>query len=145
MPAESYRALLREHFAAKTRLDGDTLRGQLTPDIRYWPPASGAARGLTTRPLVGRENVVTLFTEVSARLYGAGRLWAIEYLVADDAFGATQTTLTTTVAATGQPYQNTYVYLFRFDEGAMSEIWEHTDTAWAFEQFDASESGGQSG
>jgi ketosteroid isomerase-like protein len=145
MPAESYRALLNEHFAAKTRLDGDTLRGQLTPDIRYWAPASGAARGLTTRPLVGRENVVALFTEVSARMYGADRLWAVEYLVADDAFGAAQATLTTTVAATGLPYQNTYAYVFRFEEGAVSEIWEHTDTAWAFQQFDASGPGGQSG
>jgi ketosteroid isomerase-like protein len=137
MSAESYRALLTEHFAAKTRLDGDTLRNQLTPEIQYWAPASGAARGLTTRPLIGREAVVTLFTAVSARLYGTERLWAVEHLVADDSFGAAQATLTTTIGATGSPYHNTYVYLFRFDTGALSEIWEHTDTAWAFEQFEA--------
>jgi ketosteroid isomerase-like protein len=137
MPAESYRVLLTEHFAAKTRLDADTLRGQLTPEVRYWAPASGAARGLTTRPLLGRDAVVTLFTEVSARLYGTDRLWAVEQLVADDDLGAAQASLTTTVGATGHPYHNTYVYLFRFDSGAISEIWEHTDTAWAFEQFEA--------
>jgi ketosteroid isomerase-like protein len=133
----AYRALLTKHFAAKTRLDGDTLRTQLTPGIQYWAPASGAARGLTTRPLIGREAVVTLFTTVSAQLYGIERLWAVEHLVADNSFGAAQATLTTTIGATGRPYHNTYVYLFRFDAGAISEIWEHTDTAWAFEQFEA--------
>jgi ketosteroid isomerase-like protein len=133
----AYRALITEHFAAKTRLDGDTLRGQLTPDVQYWAPVSGAARGLTTRPLIGRDAVVMLFTSVSARLYGSERLWAVEQLVADDSFGAAQATLTTTIGATGKPYHNVYAYLFRFDSGAVSEIWEHTDTARAFQQFEA--------
>ncbi len=47
--------------------------------------------------------------------------------------------LSTTLAASGIPYENTYAYIFRFADGKIAEIWEHLDTAYAFALFDSAE------
>jgi ketosteroid isomerase-like protein len=65
----------------------------------------------------------------------------VEYVVADGEVGAAQVHLSTTLAASGTPYENTYAYIFRFENGKIAEIWEHLDTAYAFALFDSAKAG----
>jgi ketosteroid isomerase-like protein len=132
-----YRQLIRDHFAAKERLDAVALHGQLTDGARYWIPRAGAQRGLAERPLVGREKLVEVFTKAGNALYSSKRDWEIEHVLVDGDVGAAQLTLRTTFAVNGMPYENSYAFVFRFEDGKIAEIWEHVDTAFVFDQIDA--------
>ena len=130
--------LIRDHFAAKEQFDRATIEGQLTPDAIWWVPVSGAQRGIATRPIEGGPTIADILTStLSLKLYAKERSWAVEYVVADDEVGAAQVKLTTTLATSGIPYENTYAYIFRFVDGKIAEIYEHLDTAYAFALFDS--------
>jgi ketosteroid isomerase-like protein len=133
--------VIREHFAGKQSLDRSALESQFTEDAKYWPPVSGAQRGLAARPVTGGCALAEMLTTLSLKLYHQDRAWNIEYLVADDRVAAAQVELVTALTSNGAPYKNTYVYFFRLEDGKIAEIWEHLDTAWAFQQFDATRGG----
>ena len=134
--------LIRDHFAAKARFDRATIVDQLTPDARWWVPVSGEQRGIATRPIESGQTIADILTStLSTQLYSMERTWTVEYVVADDAVGAAQVHLSTTLAASGTPYDNTYAYIFRFVDGKIAEIWEHLDTAYAFALFDSAKAG----
>jgi ketosteroid isomerase-like protein len=128
--------LIREHFAAKDRLDRAALEAGFTEDAKWWAPLSGAQRGLAVRPIVGGPKMAEMMATLSLKLYARERSWKIEFLVADENIGAAQVQLSTRLAASGEPYENVYVYFFRFQDGKIAEIWEHLDTAYAFALFD---------
>ena len=128
--------LIREHFAAKDRLDRAALEAQFTADAKWWPPLSGAQRGLAERPIVGGLTLAEMMATLSLKLYERERSWKIEFLVADEHLGAAQVQLSTRLATSGEPYENVYVYFFRFEQGKIAELWEHLDTAYAFALFD---------
>jgi ketosteroid isomerase-like protein len=134
--ATTNQQLIREHFAAKDRLDRAALEAQFTADAKWWPPLSGAQRGLAERPIVGGPTLAEMMATLSLKLYERERSWKIEFLVADEHLGAAQVQLSTRLAASGEPYENAYVYFFRFQQGKIAEIWEHLDTAYAFALFD---------
>ena len=134
--------LIRDHFAAKVRFDRAAILDQLTPDARWWVPVSGAQRGIAARPIEGGQTIAdTLTSTLTAQLYSMERTWTVQYVVADDEVGAAQVQLSTTLASSGTPYDNTYAYIFRFVDGKIAEIWEHLDTAYAFALFDAAKAG----
>lgn len=134
--------LIKDHFAAKARFDKHAILNQLTPDARWWVPVSGAQRGIAKRPIDGGETIADILTAtLSTQLYSMERTWTVEYVVADDEVGAAQVHLSTTLAASGTPYDNTYAYIFRFVDGKIAEIWEHLDTAYAFALFDSAKAG----
>jgi ketosteroid isomerase-like protein len=134
--ATTNQQLIREHFAAKDKLDRAALEAGFTADARWWPPVSGAQRGLAVRPIVGGPTLAEMMTTLSLKLYARERSWKIEFLVADENVGAAQVQLSTRLATSGEPYDNVYVYFFRFQDGKIAEIWEHLDTAYAFALFD---------
>ena len=136
MSATTNQQLIREHFAAKDKLDRAALEAGFTADPRWWPPVSGAQRGLAVRPIVGGPTLAEMMTTLSLKLYARERSWKIEFLVADEHLGAAQVQLSTRLAASGEPYENVYVYFFRFEQGKIAELWEHLDTAYAFALFD---------
>jgi len=78
-----------------------------------------------------------VLTALSLKLYARERSWTIEFLVADEDIGAAQVQLSTRLASSGEPYENVYVYFFRFRDGKIAEMWEHLDTAYAFALFDS--------
>ncbi|MFC9535964.1 nuclear transport factor 2 family protein [Streptomyces sp. NPDC056975] len=130
--------LIKDHFAAKARFDRATILNQLTSDAKWWVPISGAQRGIATRPIEGGDTIADILTStLSTQLYAKERTWTIEYVVADDTVGAAQVKLSTALAESGTPYENTYAYIFRFVDGKIAEIWEHLDTAYAFGLFDS--------
>jgi ketosteroid isomerase-like protein len=134
--ATTNQQLIREHFAAKDKLDRAALEAGFTADARWWPPVSGAQRGLAVRPIVGGPTLAEMMTTLSLKLYARERSWKIEFLVADENVGAAQVHLSTRLATSGEPYDNVYVYFFRFQDGKIAELWEHLDTAYAFALFD---------
>lgn len=136
MSATTNQQLIREHFAAKDSLDRAALEAGFTADAKWWPPLSGAQRGLADRPIVGGPTLAEMMTTLSLKLYARERSWKIEFLVADEHVGAAQVQLSTRLATSGEPYENVYVYFFRFQDGKIAEIWEHLDTAYAFALFD---------
>jgi ketosteroid isomerase-like protein len=134
--------LIRDHFAAKARFDRATIVDQLTPDAKWWVPVSGEQRGIATRPIESGQTIADILTStLSTQLYSMERTWTVEHVVADDSVGAAQVHLSTTLAASGTPYDNTYAYIFRFVDGKIAEIWEHLDTAYAFALFDSAKAG----
>jgi ketosteroid isomerase-like protein len=136
VPATTNQQLIREHFAAKDKLDRAALEAGFTADARYWAPLSGEQRGLAVRPIVGGPKLAEMLTTLSLKLYERERSWNIEFVVADEHVGAAQVQLSTRLASTGEPYENIYVYFFRFRDGKIAEMWEHLDTAYAFALFD---------
>jgi ketosteroid isomerase-like protein len=134
--ATTNQQLIREHFAAKDKLDRAALEAGFTADARWWPPVSGAQRGLAVRPIVGGPTLAEMMTTLSLKLYARERSWKIEFVVADENVGAAQVQLSTRLATSGEPYENVYVYFFRFEDGKIAEMWEHLDTAYAFALFD---------
>jgi ketosteroid isomerase-like protein len=133
--------LIKDHFAAKDKLDRDALAAQFTPDARWWVPLSGAQRGLAQRPIEGGEKLADILTTLTLQMYERERSWTIHHVVADEQVGAAQVHLSTRTAASGVPYENIYVYFFRFANGKIAEMWEHLDTAYAFALFDAAQQG----
>jgi ketosteroid isomerase-like protein len=134
--------VIKDHFDAKARFDRDALVAQLAAEAKWWVPVSGAQRGIATRPIEGGETIADILTStLTAQLYEKERNWDIQHVVADDQLGAAQVRLSTKLASSGTPYENTYVYFFRFDDGKIAEIWEHLDTAYAFALFDAAKQG----
>ena len=136
MSATTNRQLIKDHFAAKGRLDRAALETQFTADARWWAPMSGVQRGLAVRPVEGGQKLAEMLTSLSLRLYAPQRSWTIELQVADEHAGAAQVRLSTSLATSGEPYDNVYVYFFRFADGKIAEVWEHLDTAYAFALFD---------
>jgi ketosteroid isomerase-like protein len=127
--------LLRDHFVALQALDPEALAAHFTTDARWWVPISSEQRGHTTRPLEGGATVVEMMTTLMPRLYGSERTWAIQHVIADDDTGAVDVELVTTVAGTGRPYRNTYAFFYRFESGQIAEVWEYTDTDYAYGQW----------
>ena len=141
MTSSSNVQLLRDHFAAKEKLDREALTAQFTEDAQWWPPVSGAMRGLAKRPVGGGSFLGEMLTTLSAKLYNRERTWDVKYAHADEESGAVMVELDTTLTADGSPYVNTYVYFFRFENGKIAEVWEFLDTAYAFSLFDAANKG----
>jgi ketosteroid isomerase-like protein len=134
MPAAEDRSVIARHFAAKENRDEDLLRDQLCEDVRWWTPQSTEKRGIR-RPVDGRENVLALL--MSTEFYRAeGRSWVIDHLAAENGIVAAHVTLTTETT-TGHPYKNHYVFIFEMSDGRISQVWEHLDTAYAYELLDS--------
>jgi ketosteroid isomerase-like protein len=127
--------LLRDYFVAQQRSDKDTLATQFTADARWWAPVSAEQRGLVSRPLEGGAEVVEMLIALVAHLYGPDRDWTVQHVIADDETGAAHAELVTTVAGSGQVYRNEYAFFYRFVNGQIAEVWEFTDTDYAYGLF----------
>jgi ketosteroid isomerase-like protein len=133
----SIEAFVRDHFAAKERCDKEELRAQLSPDLLWWAPQSAATRGYVARPIRGADAMIQDIT--SDKMYNPnGRIWHIEQILIDGNWVAVRARLRARVAATGEPYDNSYAIFLRVEDGQIKEVWEELDTAYAFERFAAS-------
>jgi ketosteroid isomerase-like protein len=125
--ADENKGRVRDYFAARERGDANAVRGMFTDDARWWVPQS--ARTIE-RPLRGREAVMNLLT--AGGHYRAGsQSWRLHQLIGDADFVAVPCAMRAETVS-GLPYLNEYVYVFRFVDGAIAEVWENLDTAYAF-------------
>ncbi|MEO8697827.1 MAG: nuclear transport factor 2 family protein [Acidimicrobiales bacterium] len=128
-PAELVDALL----VAMAAYDGVALAPLLSDDVVWWSPPSASRMG-AARPMVGKDEVVRVFTG-GLGIYRAGTItWDLHQLIADDASIAARFTRRSLTAA-GKPYENEYCFVLRYVDGRIVEGWEFTDTAHAYDQF----------
>jgi ketosteroid isomerase-like protein len=128
--------LLRDHFDAKQRGDAEALTAQFTTDARWWPPVSAEQRGYVTRPIESGASVVEMLTTLLPSLYEPDRTWIIQHLMADDETGAAHVEQVATLLGSGEPYRNTYMFFYRLVNGRIAEVWELTDTDYAYGLFE---------
>ena len=126
------RETVLQHFDAKIRLDGKVLAEQMTPDVTWWAPRSTDRLGMP-RPMNGRDAVIEMLTSVP--LYQPeSRRWNIHHVVADDDTAVVHASLSA-LTRSGVPYENDYAFVFQFREGLIDAVWEHLDTAYAYDRF----------
>src|SRR5260370_604327 len=71
--------LIRKHFVTKVKGDKEELRKEIAPDVRWWAPASAAAKGIVENPMVGAERAINHLT---VEMYEEeGREWTITHLL----------------------------------------------------------------
>jgi ketosteroid isomerase-like protein len=110
--------------------DRATLAALLTADARLWIPQSATTRAGLDRPLVGAPAIVEL---LGGTPNFASMTWEIRHCVGDGDYVAVQAEMTGTTAV-GNDYQSSYVWLFRFSDERVAEMWEYADTAYAYER-----------
>jgi uncharacterized protein len=125
--------LVRKHFVTKAKGDREELRKEIAPDVRWWAPASAAAKGIVENPMVGADRAIDHLT---VEMYEEeGREWTITHLLSEGDLVAVRARLQARVAKNGKDYDNTYLFLYRVTEGRIAEAWVEFDTAYTFERF----------
>lgn len=122
-----------DHFRAKSTCDREALVQQYAPDVRIWTPLSLTSRNFVERPTVGNERIADLIA--SEYFYTkAGREWTVEDWVSDGTKLAVRASLKAIVAATGEPYENSYTFFYHLRGLQITESWEAFDTAFSADQ-----------
>ena len=119
---------------------GDVARmsANTTQDFRWWFPPSGVKNHGLPSPLAGRDNAAKTLFELgggSARDRSHTKVDVIHAVSEGD-----MVVLHLHVHARnrhGVPYDNRYVFIFRFDNDLIADVWEFTDTTFANEAFAA--------
>jgi len=125
--------LVRNHFRAKAECDREALAQQFAADVVVWTPLSLTTRGFVDRPTVGAQNLIDVIA--SDYFYErTGREWIVHDYVSDGEKLAVRATLKARVAATGQPYENSYTFFYRLENNQIAESWEAFDTALVTDQ-----------
>jgi ketosteroid isomerase-like protein len=130
---DDVRQFVIDHFRAKSECDREALLRQFAPDVKVWTPLSLTSRNFVERPTVGAERMADIIA--SEYFYArAGREWTVEDWVSDGVKLAVRASLKATVAATGEPYENSYTFFYRLEDLRIAESWEAFDTAFAADQ-----------
>jgi ketosteroid isomerase-like protein len=128
--ADEIERFVIDHFRAKSECDRQALLEQFAPDVRVWTPLSLTNRNFVERPTVGAERMADLIA--SEFFYAkARRAWTVEDWVSDGVKLAVRASLKAIIAATGEPYENSYTFFYRLDGLRIAESWEAFDTAFA--------------
>jgi ketosteroid isomerase-like protein len=131
--ADTQRAAVLAHFDAKIRLDEVMLSDQLTEDAVWWAPRSTERLGMP-RPLKGRKAIVDMLMSVP-RYEPGSRHWTLHHVAANGDVAFVHATLQATTRMSKMPYENDYVFVFSFRDGLIDAVWEHLDTAYAYDRF----------
>ena len=123
------KGLVKKYFDAVNAGDMETITSLLDDKASFWVPPS-LPDGVVFK---GKNNVLKLFTE-SVGLYDtkAGLRVQILNLTAEADRVAAELIIRGKSAASGEPYENNYHFLFRIRDGKITEIREHLDSLYAF-------------
>jgi len=123
------RNVVRRYFEAVNAGDLDVITALLHEDVTFWVPPS-LPDGVEFQ---GRANVLKLFTE-SVGLYDpdAGLAVELRSMTAEENRVAVELVIRGRSAASGEPYENWYHFLFVVEEGTILAIREHLDSLHAF-------------
>ena len=132
MPVTENRRVAEEMLAAMGSNDVDVLDRLLAPNVQQWIPESSTTKAGIDNPTVGAESVKALFARGPLR-YEYLRYETL-FMVADEN-GAAAFTQTNSRLRDGREFRNRYALFFRIQDGRITEIWEHPDTALMFEFF----------
>ncbi len=131
LDVEPNKALVRRQVAAMEARDADALAAVFGADARWWVPQSACLRAGIERPLVGRDAVVALVG--GSQVFFSDMSWTIDLLIAEGDHVAAHMHMAGTTAS-GNDYLNHYHFLYRVEDGLIAEVWEHADSAYAFER-----------
>jgi ketosteroid isomerase-like protein len=116
--AARHRKVVETYFGALERGDIDVLRSVYHEDVVRWSPRPGGPGRDGKVPLRGRENLLA----------------EVERMVAEDDLVAVQYVMRATTKR-GEPYENYYHFLLRFEDDQIIEKWEYIDTLYAQQMF----------
>lgn len=120
-------ALVRRMLDAIAARDRATLGALLADDARWWWPASVSARHGWSRPVVGRDEILTRLAPERSNFTGGSTTWTIlELVVGADKIAACVERAAT--QADGQPYRVEYVFVMRLRDGRLVEVRDALDT-----------------
>jgi ketosteroid isomerase-like protein len=127
---EQIEQFVHDHFRAKSECDSAALAQQFAADVVVWTPLSLTSRGFVERPTVGAQRLIDIIA--SDYFYKKeGRKWTVEDYVSDGDKLSVRATLKAQIAATGEPYENSYTFFYRLENQQIAESWEAFDTAFA--------------
>jgi ketosteroid isomerase-like protein len=127
-----------EYIGAMFGGDVARMTASTTEDFRWWFPPSGVKNHGLPNPLAGRANAANTLFKLgggSARDRSHTKLEVI-HLVAEGAMVVLHL-LVRAMNAHGVPFENRYVFIFRFEDNLIADVWEFTDTSFANEAFAA--------
>jgi ketosteroid isomerase-like protein len=126
---ERNKQTVRQQIAALEHPDAAAQAALMTDDVRWWVPQSAVAVAHLPRPLEGKEAVTGMLG--GAAVFFSELNWTVDHLIAESDHVAAVAHMQG-VTASGNDYLNHYVFLYRFVDGKIAEVWEHVDTAYAF-------------
>jgi ketosteroid isomerase-like protein len=117
-------------------VDRERLLRLLAPDAVLHFQESSKTVGGTETEIRGGDTIATVFTahhgaDGEHSLWSPNTTrWHPEYVICEDDVVVVQANRTS-LTAQGRPYENRYVWLFRFGGELITEIWEHCDSAYS--------------
>jgi ketosteroid isomerase-like protein len=126
MSTETTRATVKAFYAALTKGDRDAVRGLLSDDCGWLPPASAPFEPMNG----GAEIAAELGGRVVKRTFDISKPFNLEVrrIIADDDVAVVQQRLTATAKATGLPYDNQYCWVYTVRDGKIVHMEEYADT-----------------
>ena len=144
MNEDTRRELVKAFFVAISYARPDDLTQLLSDNPTWWIPQSAADKNAARLQSVAGDRAVHGRDAISRMLFGSGfyrdRRSSPDYdpmsydfhqIIAEGDFAVSHHTMRT-VTASGDDYQNEYVFVFRFEDGKIGEVWEHLDTAHSY-------------
>jgi len=141
---DEVRATVRQFFHAISHALPDEFLTIVTDDPTWWIPQSAADKNAARLGIAVGERGVHGREAITKMLFSSGfyrdRRSSPEYdpmsydfhqILVDGDHAVSHHTMKT-VTGTGADYQNEFVFVLRFEDGRIAEVWEHLDTAHSY-------------
>lgn len=116
------RAVVERMLEAISQGDGEGLMACLSPDLSFWMPGSTEIHGAVE----SRDEFAQVSADVMNRLSGPIVL-TVQNIIVDGERAAVQAK-GTSLTKKGEPYNNTYCFVWRVQGGVVTEMTEYHDT-----------------
>jgi len=126
MPTEATRATVKAFYAALTKGNREAVRGLLSDDCVWVPPATAPFEEMKG----GAEIAAELGGRVVKRTFDISKPFNLEVrrILADGDVAVVQQRLTATAKSTGQDYDNQYCWVYTVEDGKIVHMEEYADT-----------------
>ena len=131
---DRHKGVVRTFLESVPGRDLEAIGACLTADClqHYQRPSACADAGAVGTPdIQGREAILAEIRDNLYKLYREGTIEVeLQRMVAEDDLVAAQFIVRAITAKKGEPYENWYHFLYRFEGGRIAEYWEYVDTAY---------------
>lgn len=128
--SEENRQKALDYLRALVARDRPRVEALITDDLKMWIPQSAATVKPMDIPLIGRAATMALLFDSKNFDHSNAKLTFYHTFAEGDMVCVHHNLQSHTYA--GAPYNNDYVFMFRFKDGLIVETWEFTDTAYVF-------------
>jgi ketosteroid isomerase-like protein len=134
---QQQKATATSFLDAIANVDGARMREVLSPETVLHTQQSNSTWAGIAEAVIGADAITTILTahhgaqDPGESLWKSGTTrWHHEIIIGEGDLVVIQS-IRKSITAQGADYQNLYVWIFRFDDAKICEIWEHCDTAYA--------------